>query len=134
MKFISLVAPSSWFGQASASQTYSAHVPRRCFETDMSYGGEHWRTKVSGSGQSFGALAFGFSGRPPCWGWDHVCFDALRSWHSRMVSRGGQNLVIDYPDPHLVYNDEPPTAVAAHYEFPHSNDVSPTSPAGTADA
>ena len=96
--------------------------------------GEHWRTKVSGSRQPFGALPFGFSGRPPCWGWDHVCFDALRSWHSRMVSRGGQNLVIDYPNQHLVYNDELPTVVAAHKEFPHSNDVFLTSPAHTTDA
>ena len=38
MKFTSLVASSSWFGQASASQTLTAHVSRRCFETDMSYG------------------------------------------------------------------------------------------------
>ena len=93
-----------------------------------------WRTKVSRSGQPFVALAFGFSGRPPCWVWGHVYFDAIRSWHSRMVSTGGQNLVTYYLLPHLVYHDKRSNSSSNPHELQHSNDVSPASPTGTTDA
>ena len=52
---------------------------------------------------TFGALAFGFSLRPPNWGWGHVYFSSLRGWHSQMVDLGGRNLVIDYLIPQIVY-------------------------------
>ena len=39
---------------------------------------ECWRTKISRSCQPFGALAFGFSGRPPRCGWRPVYFNSLR--------------------------------------------------------
>ena len=40
--------------------------------------GECWRTKVCRSGQPFGALANGSSGRRPSWGWGHVYVNSLR--------------------------------------------------------
>ena len=78
--FIGSILLMAWAGLrfADAQRTSPSsllpdrHVQRR----------ECWRTKVSRSGQPFGALAFGFSGRPPSWGWGHVHFNALRGWLS----------------------------------------------------
>ena len=53
----------------------------------------------------------------PCWEWGHVYFDALRSWHSRMVSTGGQNRVIDNLVPHVVCYEKRPTTVATPMSF-----------------
>ena len=42
--------------------------------------GNSWRTKVTDAGRSWGANAFGLSGRPPNWGWAHVWFAAFATW------------------------------------------------------
>ena len=78
--FIGSILLMAWAG------LHFADAQRTCSFSLLPDRHECWRTKVSRSGQPFGALAFGFSGRPPSWSWGRVYFNSLRNWHSQMVN------------------------------------------------
>ena len=76
-------------------QTRSAHVPLRCFQTDMSNGEGAGEPKSPDQANRLVPFTFGFSGRPPSWGWGHVYCNVIRNGRAQMVDVGGQNLVIN---------------------------------------
>jgi hypothetical protein len=72
--------------------------------------GSAWQTKTSKRGQPFGASTYGFSSRPPDWGWAHWYYKELKVWvegiYDKASQAGGSLPSIDFLQPDFVSSSE----------------------------
>ena len=112
-----VVAFCLWHGQASASQTRSAHVPLHCFYTDMSYGESAGEPKSPDLARHLVLLPLVFlddfkAGVGATCTSRRFAIGTPRWWTS-----GCQNLVSDNLIPHMVHHNKCAVAVGNPMRF-----------------
>ena len=110
-------------GRPPLRRQRSAHVPLHCFQTDMSYGESAGKPKSTDLPAIWCSCLWFF------WttsvGVGVTCTSVPSAIGTpRWWDFGGQNLVIDYLIPHMVYYDKRPVADPIPMHFSTGNDVS----------